>query len=218
MTERTQSETDVPTMPSVPTPPGYPADLERDATTMLGTRVHVRPIRPDDAPRLVVFHSNLTPRSVYRRFFSAHPKLSAKEVERFTCVDYVDRLALIAEIGDRMVAVARYDRTPDTSEAEVAFVVADDCQHHGIASLLLELLADAAWRVGITTFVASTLMENREMLNVFASSKFDTSTSVDCGVIEIRFMIDPKLCHEADSTGHQRAADRAHDHQGPPAC
>ena len=218
MTERTQSEADVATTPSVATPPGYRADLECDVTTMFGTRVHVRPIRPDDASQLVIFHTNLTPRSVYRRFFSAHPKLSAKEVERFTCVDYVDRLALIAEIGDRMVAVARYDRTPDTSEAEVAFVVADDCQHHGIASLLLELLADAAWRVGITTFVASTLMENREMLNVFASSKFDTSTSVDCGVIEIRFMIDPKLCHEADSTGHQRAADRAHDHQGPPAC
>ncbi len=218
MMERTQSETDVATTPPVPTPPGYPSDLERDATTMFGTRVHVRPIRPDDASRLVAFHSNLTPRSVYRRFFSAHPKLSDKEVERFTCVDYVDRLALIAEIGDRMVAVARYDRTPDTSDAEVAFVVADDCQHHGIASLLLELLADAAWRVGITTFVASTLMENREMLNVFTSSKFDVSHSVDCGVVEIRFTIDPKLCHQVRSTAHEGDADRVRDHHGPPAC
>jgi GNAT superfamily N-acetyltransferase len=206
VTDRAYQESDVVTTSPIGTPPGYRADLERDVTTWSGMSAHVRPIRPDDASRLVVFHSKLTPRSVYRRFFSAHPSLSVKEVERFTCVDYVDRLALIAEIGDRMVAVARYDRTPDTSEAEVAFVVADDCQHHGIASLLLELLADAAWPVGITTFVASTLMENREMINVFTSSKFDVSTRVDCGVVELRFMIDPELCHQA------------REHKGPPTC
>lgn len=199
-------EADVVTASSADTPPGYRADLERDVTTRFGTRVHVRPIRPDDASRLIAFHSGLTPQSVYRRFFSAHPNLSAKEVERFTCVDYVDRLALIAEIGDRMVAVARYDRTPETSEAEVAFVVADDCQHHGIASLLLELLADTAWQVGITTFVASTLTENREMINVFTGSKFDVSTRFDCGVVEFCFFIDPELCHQT------------REHKDPPAC
>jgi GNAT superfamily N-acetyltransferase len=158
---------------------------------MSGTSVHVRPIRPDDGPRLVTFHSNLTSRSVYRRFFSIHPNLSKAEVDRFTCVDYVDRLALIAEVGERLVAVARYDHLPGAPEAEVAFVVADDFQRHGIATLLLELLAQAAWRSGIKTFVAFTLAENREMLGVFTGSRFEVSTRLDCGVVEVRFPIDP---------------------------
>jgi GNAT superfamily N-acetyltransferase len=165
---------------------------------MLGTKVHVRAIRPDDASRLVTFHLALTPKSVYRRFFSIHPKLSEAEVERFTCVDYVDRLALIAEVGDRMVAVARYDRLAGTSEAEVAFVVTDELQHHGIATLLLELLAHAAWRSGITAFVASTLAENRAMLGVFTGSRFDVNTHLECGVVEVRFMIDPKSCAKSE--------------------
>jgi GNAT superfamily N-acetyltransferase len=173
-----------------PSPP-YPADLECDVTTTLGTEVHVRAIRPDDAHRLIAFHLGLTARSVYRRFFSIHPTLSEAEVARFTCVDYVDRLALIAEIGDRLVAVARYDRLPGTSDAEVAFVVADELQHHGISTLLLELLAEAARGSGITTFVASTLAENREMLGIFTGSGFDVSTHLDCGVVEVRFLIDP---------------------------
>jgi GNAT superfamily N-acetyltransferase len=173
-----------------PSPP-YPAGLECDVTTTLGTELHVRAIRPDDAPRLAAFHLGLTPRSVYRRFFSIHPRLSETELERFTCVDYVDRLALIAEIGDRLVAVARYDRLPGTSDAEVAFVVADDLQHHGISTLLFELLAEAARGSGITAFVASTLAENREMLGIFTGSGFDVSTRLDCGVVEVRFLIDP---------------------------
>ena len=75
--------------------------------------VGLRPIRSDDAAGLVAFHARLSPRSVYRRFFFVHPVLSATEVERFTCVDRVDRVALVAEDGDRLVAVGRYDREAD---------------------------------------------------------------------------------------------------------
>jgi GNAT superfamily N-acetyltransferase len=159
------------------------------ATTHTGSKVSLRPIREDDAPRLVDFHRHLSPRSVYRRFFFVHPTLSAAEVERFTCVDYVDRLALVAEDGDRLVAVGRYDRSPGSVEAEVAFVVADQYQQHGIATLLLAKLADAARINGITTFVAYVLPENRDMLGVFSHSAFAVSTSVEDSVLTVRLAL-----------------------------
>jgi len=59
---------------SQPPAPRYPADLACDVTTKAGTKVHLRPIRPDDAPRLIDFHQHLSPRSVYRRFFFVHPR------------------------------------------------------------------------------------------------------------------------------------------------
>ena len=89
-----------------------------------------------------------------------HPRLTAAEIDRFTHVDYRDRLALIVEHGGQLIAVGRYERIAGTTEAEVAFVVDDRYQHRGIATILLEELADSAWKHGIETFVAQTLIEN----------------------------------------------------------
>jgi GNAT superfamily N-acetyltransferase len=177
--------------------PRYPDELACDVTIDDGTRIHIRPIRPDDAAGLVAFHGTLSPESVYRRFFSVHPRLSDAEVARFTCVDYVDRLAFVALDGDRVIAVGRYDRTAGTTEAEVAFVVADHYQHHGIGTALLERLADAAWKNGITTFVASTMAENRQMLHVFSDSGFQVTRAFADGIIDVRFSIEPDDAYRA---------------------
>jgi GNAT superfamily N-acetyltransferase len=167
------------------------AGLECRVVIRGGSVLTLRAIRPDDAARLVDFHEHLSPRSIYRRFFFVHPNLSAAEVERFTEVDYLDRFALVAEEGGHLRAVGRYERMAGTTEAEIAFVVTDEYQHHGIGTVLLELLADAAWGSGVTTFVAYTLTENRDMLDVFMKSGFKVSTSSEDGTTTVRFPIDP---------------------------
>ena len=167
----------------------YPVELESVEHLRGGTTVRFRPIRPGDADGLVVFHDGLSPRSVYRRFFFVHPHLSASEIERFTRVDYVDRMAFAVLDGERMVAVGRYERLPGTSEAEVAFVVTDDHQHLGIGTLLLDHLADAARPHGIDRFTAQTLSDNRDMLGVFLASGFPVGTSSDAGTVTLRFPI-----------------------------
>ena len=197
---RTPNLVDDPSGSGVPDASPYPVNLECEVTTMLGTTVRVRPIRPDDAAHLVEFHRGLSPQSVYFRFFSPHPKLSAAEIERFTHVDYADRLALIVEVERTLVAVGRYDRISRT-EAEVAFVVTDAWQHHGIATLLLELLAQAAWVCGIDTFVASTLPENREMLGVFMHSRFEVSQRFEGGLVSVRFGIGPSRHRDRPPSG-----------------
>jgi GNAT superfamily N-acetyltransferase len=171
-------------------PPNYPSDLGVELVLSDGTRCCLRPIRPDDALLLVTFHGHLSQRSTYLRFFTVHPTLSAGEVERFTSVDYVDRLALVVETGEMLIAVGRFDRRVGTSEAEVAFVVADDYQHHGLGSLLLDELARAARTRGIRTFLAETLFENRTMLDVFHHSGFEVSSKIECGVVSLRFGIE----------------------------
>ena len=185
------------TPPERADPHGYPHGLERDVVTEDGLRYRVRPIRPDDASRLVAFHGKLSTRSVYLRFFTVHPTLSETEVRRFTTVDYVDRLALVATVEDRLIAVARYDRAPGATEAEVAFVVADDYQHHGIGSTLLDDLADAARARGVSTFRADTLAENHAMLDVFRHTGFPVSARTEYGTVTLRFPIAPTADYEA---------------------
>ena len=179
---------------------GYPHELVRRIAWDDGVTLLVRPIRPDDGARLLAFHHHLSTRSTYLRFFSVHPELSPGEVEHFTCVDYEARLALVVEHDRDLVAVGRYERLTGSSEAEVAFVVADAYQHHGIGTLLLDELAEAAWTRGITVFVATTLAENRGMLDVFHHSGFHVTSRRDHETILLRFSICPD-----DRETHQRA-------------
>jgi GNAT superfamily N-acetyltransferase len=177
--------------------PNYPRQLERDVVSDAGTHYHLRPIRPDDAPGLITFHRHLAARSIYLRFFSLHPELSAKEVEHFTCVDHINRLALVAELNGRLIAVGRFESGPGDTEAEVAFVVSDEFQHHGIGSVLLDELAKAARERGIVAFRAETLAENRAMLDVFHHAGFPVSSSFDYGTVTIRFPIEPTDAYRA---------------------
>lgn len=169
----------------------YPYELECEVETRDGSVLHLRPIRQDDGVRLMEFHEHLSPESVYRRFFFAHPVLPPTEVHRFTHVDYVDRLALVVELAGRLLGIGRYERLGESPEAEVAFVVADEYQHQGIGTILLDHLADAAVGNGITRFSAQTLANNQAMLDVFTGSGFDVSVERDDGTIRVRFPIEP---------------------------
>ena len=182
---------------------------EFDAVLSDGRTIHVRPITPDDADRLVAFHGRLSPETIHLRFFSPHPRLSEQEVHRFTTVDGKDRAALVATVSDEIVAVVRYDRYPGTDDAEVAFVVDDVHQGRGIATLLLEHLAAVARHNGIVRFVAETLAQNRRMLAVFQAAGFATHASLDHEVVHVTFPIQPDEAFLEAMEARERRADVA---------
>lgn len=169
----------------------YPNDLESDVVVRTGASFRLRPIRSDDGAKLVAFHGRLSFDSIYRRYFSVHPELSDDEVLHLTQVDYVDRLALVVESDDELIAIGRYERCPSTTTAEVAFVVRDDYQHLGLGHRLLDALAAAALVRNITTFTAETLTENHGMMSVFRHSRFPMTTSITDGQVSVRLCIEP---------------------------
>jgi acetyl coenzyme A synthetase (ADP forming)-like protein len=154
-----------------------------------GGTVHIRPIRSDDDDALLCLYSRLSEESLYLRFFSPVPPPTARQLEALTDVDYRRRFALVAELNDEMVAIARFDRRGDGQEAEVAFTVQDDQQGRGLGTILLEHLAGAAQELGVRRFVASTLANNTRMLRVFADAGYQVQRRPDGGVIELSFPI-----------------------------
>ena len=115
-----------------------------------GGTAHIRPIGPDDAGRLVDFYEQVSDESKYYRFFAPYPRLSDRDVHRFTHHDYDDRVGLAAVVGGEFIATVRYDRTDEQgravagrsgTRAEVAFLVQDAHQGRGVASALLEHIA-----------------------------------------------------------------------------
>ncbi len=169
----------------------YPAHWEADVVLADGGTMHVRPILPADADRLLAFHDRQSAESIYLRFFSPRPRLSPRDVERFTHVDTVDRVAFVGLLGDDMVGVARYDRYQTLDAAEVAFFIDDAHQGRGIATVLLEYLAAAARENGLSGFTAQVLPHNRRMLSVFKQAGFTVASHFSDGVVEVELGIDP---------------------------
>lgn len=171
-------------------PEGYPEHLEADVLLRDGRPCHMRPIRPDDAEALVEFHRSLSAETVYFRFFAPYPELSERDVERFTNVDYQDRLALVATQHGGFIGVGRYDRV-DQHSAEIAFTIRDDHQGRGLGSVLLEHLAAAAREAGIDRFVAEVLPNNQRMIGTFVEAGYRVKQKFEDGVIELEFDIEP---------------------------
>ncbi|MGH3460662.1 MAG: GNAT family N-acetyltransferase [Kribbellaceae bacterium] len=171
-------------------PADYPREYEADVVLRDGATAHIRPIVPADADLLRAFYDRVSDESKYYRFFAPYPRLSDRDVARFTQVDYRDRLALIVLVGGDMIAVGRYERTSH-SDAEVAFLVEDAHQGRGLGQLLLEHLAQTAREHGITRFTAEVLPDNRKMIAVFTEAGYHVAREFEDGVIVVAFEIEP---------------------------
>ena len=177
--------------PGAVTPPAYPADLEREIALWDGTRLRLRPIRPDDAPRLVEHYARLSAHSAYQRFFAAMRRLPPDWARFLAEVDYRRRLALVVERGPReapeLIAVARYEPTDRPDTAEVAFVVLDGWQGKGIGTALLGDLLAAAEARGVRRFRAWVLADNPRMLDLLDRFTDVKERKIESGVVELTF-------------------------------
>jgi GNAT superfamily N-acetyltransferase len=111
-----------------------------------GREVWIRPIRASDKARLRAAHERLSMASVHARYLSSKPRLSRADLQYLTEVDGRRHIALVAVPVDqpgRLVGVARAVALPDDpSASELAFVVDDDWQGLGLATALVDALAD----------------------------------------------------------------------------
>ncbi|WP_420453144.1 GNAT family N-acetyltransferase [Ilumatobacter sp.] len=163
------------------------------ATVVLGDgeSAHIRPLVPADADDLLAFHERQSGDSVYRRYFSPKPTLTRRELDHFTRVDMVDRVALAVEVHDEFVAWSSYERWPGRDEAEAAFMVDDEHHGRGIATLMLEHLAAIARTNGIERFTAEVLSDNRGMLSVFAKAGWPLQRRFESGVVDLDWELAP---------------------------
>jgi RimJ/RimL family protein N-acetyltransferase len=172
-------------------PSEYPRELERSVSLRDGTVVRIRPIRPEDAERLIEMYGRLSRHTAYQRFFTVMQRLPPDWARMLASVDYHRRLALIAErdapAGPELIAVARYEPAGPPDTAEVAFVVQDGWQNRGLGTILLDALLAAAEARGIRRFAAFVLADNMRMLDLLARYTDIQQRRVDSGVVELAF-------------------------------
>ncbi|MGB7465601.1 MAG: GNAT family N-acetyltransferase, partial [Candidatus Acidiferrum sp.] len=134
-----------------------------------GSRVVMRPIRPEDEPLMVGFHKSLSEESVYLRYFhmaQLSTRVAHERLIRKCFIDYDREMALVAEFTDPdtgnscIGGVARLSRAPSAEEAEIGVIVADKFQHQGLGAELIKKLIDIARIEKIKRIVADFHSEN----------------------------------------------------------
>ena len=142
----------------------------KEVTLDDGTKVTLRPIRPEDGPGLREAFAHLSSTSRQRRFFSGVTELTDDMVHYLTHVDGYDHFAIVATMEsldlkeERGVGVARFIRLKDKPHvAETAVTIVDDMQQKGLGRVLLLELSRRAIRRGVEKFRAEVLATNRPM-------------------------------------------------------
>ena len=176
--------------------------IVRDVILRDGSALRLRSPRPEDEAAIRAFFDGLTFESRYLRFHGAgRSDLISRD---YALADGDARVPLLAHLGDRVVAVAGYDRLNEPDAAEVAFAVAEDQQGRGLATSMLQQLADVAASRGITRFDAEVMGENRSMLHVFGSAGFGVRRASTGGIVHLALDLTPTV------TLAERIDDRTH--------
>jgi acyl-CoA synthetase (NDP forming)/GNAT superfamily N-acetyltransferase len=191
-------------------PTGYPAAWEFDGLLRNGETVVIRPILPGDAQALVSLHGAVSPGSLHRHALLARPALSLADAARFTEADYDTRMAFVAVVSDQMVGLASYERL-DTAvpAAEASFIITDTYQRHGVATLLFETLAEYARAMGILRFLAEVMVQNPELIEMFAATGLHCARHSDAATVCVEIDLRPTPQYRASCDQREAIAEVA---------
>ena len=148
--------------------------------------LEVRPLLPSDEFEFRNFFYSLHDHTIYMRFFYDMRLFSHEVIQaEWASVDYRKNMSLIglAKVGGHkeIKAIGSYAQGYNEEEpdcAEIAFVVNEEFQGLGIASILLGILEKIALKNGYKRFGASVMKENIAMLMVFRKRYPDAKISV----------------------------------------
>lgn len=170
----------------------YPREYEREVVIRDGTRVLLRPIRPEDEPMEAEMFKTFSRETERFRFFGPVGSVTHEMLIRYTQIDYDRELALIAETTEgsqkRMLGVVRLIADPYNQKAEFAIVVGDPWQRKGLGSEMMDFMMKIARSRGIHRVYAYLLEDNFTMLHMFKSRGF-TVTKVE-GMLRVEQVLE----------------------------
>jgi acetyltransferase len=150
-----------------------------------GEEVVIRPIRPEDEPKIVEFHKGLSERSVLLRYLqplelserTAHERLT-----RICFIDYNREMALVVERKNekgeiQIVAVSRLSKLHGVAEADLAVLVRDGFQGKGLGSELCAQMLQIARNEPLNKVHCNMSEENLQIVTICRKLGFKLSTN-----------------------------------------
>ena len=167
----------------------YPSKYAGTWESKSGDTITIRPIRPEDEPKLVEFHQHLSERSVYLRYaglMKLDQRVAHERLSRLCFIDYDREMALLAlrdndeaHGGEEVLGAGRLTQIQGRGEGEFAMLIRDDAQGIGLGTELLRRLVDIGQQEGLKRIVADILSENRAMQHICKKLGFEIIRSDD---------------------------------------
>ncbi len=159
-----------------------------------GLKAHIRVIQPTDESMIRDLFYSLSQASVYFRYFSPRGSMPHANVTEYVSLSEEKGISLVVTTGptevSKIIAEARYVFAPGSDFAEVAFMVDENFQGRGIASFLLNYLIEIGRERGVKGFRADVLISNNAMLKIFENVPFVLHSTVEEGVVSLKFKFD----------------------------
>ena len=177
--------------PPLPAIRPYPVQYVKPWRFEDGSEVNIRPIRPEDERLIAGFHTKLSERSIYQRYFhmlSLDQRIAHDRLVRVCFGDYDREIALVAEQNDHerhqseILAVGRLSKAHLSNEAELAVLITDENQGRGLGTELSRRLIEIARSEKLDRVTVEILGGNRQMLEVCRLLGFDLE-HVEDGVV-----------------------------------
>jgi acetyltransferase len=172
----------------------YPEDLVRDIHLEDGTRIQLRPIKPEDEPEWHVLLTKCSPESIRSRFRYLFKRTTHEMATRYCFIDYDREMAVVAELqspeGRELIGVGRLVADPDARRGEYAVLMVDAWQGKGIGTQITNYCVDIARNLGLEEVHAETLPENTRMIAVFRHCGFEVELNQKEGVVNVRRRVD----------------------------
>ncbi|KAA5543272.1 GNAT family N-acetyltransferase [Roseiconus nitratireducens] len=170
----------------------YPENYCRSVALDDGTKVLLRPIKPEDEPMWHAMLSECSPETLHNRFRSMLGKTSHDFATRFCFIDYDREMAIVAEIHEagkrQLVGVGRLVAGTSHEDAEYTVLVVDAWQNRGLGTALTGYCMEIAGSWGLTCVVAETDRTNARMLAAFRRYGFRQVAQED-GVVSLQYQV-----------------------------
>ncbi len=159
----------------------YPTQYIAPWIMLDGSKVNIRPIRPEDEPLVIKFQETLSERSIYLRYFhliSLRSRISHEQMQRVCFIDYDREMALVAVykspgLGEKkIIGLGHLNKLHGTNEAEFSILISDEYQEHGLGTELLNRLIQIGRNEKISRITAEILLENIEMQRICEKANF----------------------------------------------
>jgi acetyltransferase len=188
----------------------YPWWQETVFTTRDRHRIFMRPVRPGDAQQMIDLFYDLSPETIFMRFFSPLKRISRSMLVKLSQIDYDREIALCAFAGKggirKLIGVARIIFMPDGKTGEFAVVLADEWHGNGIGMALLKQALTSARKYGLSTVTGLVMTTNAAMLAM--GQKLGFAVTRDAESAEYRLTLDLKVLDREPDMAHVSESSR----------
>jgi acetyltransferase len=155
----------------------YPSNWQRVLILKDDSRVFVRPIRSDDAPKILSLLRSVCQEDLRLRFFDSIKEFSHEFISKLTQLDYSRAMAFVAsdEAEGDIVGVVRLHSDSAHETGEFAILLKSDRKGRGLGWALMQLIIEYARSEALKSISGQILHGNSVMLNMSRELGFDVT-------------------------------------------